>query len=311
MKRDKVLIVRAGALGDTLMLLPSINALKRDYEVIVLGRRPGIDYIESCAYKCMDIERGGWHRLFSREADIAGIPSPEVEHVIAFINDMENIVSENLRRLFPDSRIHVFSPFPDPGSKIHVAFFMAQAIQSAGIRLDYEGAFDTALKKPLLKSCKGIKKMVVLHPGSGSKTKNYPPDFWFRLSAHIKEETDNRKDTVFLLGPAEEDVFAVFNETAAEYGARIICCPDKQELLSILNSTYLYIGHDSGVTHLAAMLGIDIIAIFKDSPIDLWRPIGPSVRIIAPDMNPDSILKKVVREAVTLLSDAGDKMHRA
>ena len=306
MNKDRILIIRAGALGDTLMLLPSINALKTYYKVIVLGRPPGIGYLESCADKCMDIEKEGWHRLFSQEADITGIPSPEVDHVIAFINDRENIMSENLRRLFPYSTIDVFSPFPDPGSKFHVASFMARAIQAAGIRIDYDTAFDTALKKPLIKSCKGVKKMAVLHPGSGSKTKNYSPDFWFRLLTNIKEENDNRMDTGFLLGPAEEDVFTVFYERAEEYGARIICCPDKQELLSILDSTYLYIGHDSGVTHLAAMLGIHTIAIFKDSSIDLWRPIGPSVRIIEPDMNPDFVLKKVVRESADLMARIGN-----
>ena len=79
----KLLIIRAGALGDTLMLMPLINALK-GYRIDILGRKPGIDYLEPYVDQCIDIERGGWHRLFSQETDFAD-PLFNADHVIAFI----------------------------------------------------------------------------------------------------------------------------------------------------------------------------------------------------------------------------------
>ena len=41
-----------------------------------------------------------------------------------------------------------------------------------------------------------------------------------------------------------------------------------------------YLGNDSGITHLAAMLGIPTIALFGPSDPAIWRPVGPDVEVI-------------------------------
>ena len=294
MNRKKIFIIRAGALGDTLMLMPVISALRKDYEITVLGRHPGIDYLDLYADACIDMERGGWHRLFSREADIAGFSSCQFEHVFAFINDRENIVSENLYRLFPDSKIDILPPFPGPASKTHIAVYMMGGLRAAGLPVDPAESFDSAFSKPLMELDKGDKSLIVLHPGSGSKTKNYSHEFWFKLLQHIKDDADHGRDICLLLGPAEEEIIQVIGEKAKELRAEIFICPHKDELLSILRNTHLYIGHDSGVTHLAAMLGVKTIALFKDSSIDQWRPLGPFASIIESERDAGRLLSKVL-----------------
>ncbi|MFC1494166.1 glycosyltransferase family 9 protein [Thermodesulfobacteriota bacterium] len=301
-KTMSLLIIRAGALGDTLMLMPLIDALNKKHVITILGRQPGIGYLEPFVNLCIDIERGGWHRLFTGEMK-GGLKLPVADCVAAFIADPDNIVSENLRYLMPESRIDFFRPFPEPESKIHVALYMACALQSAGIPIDCRSAFDDALKKPVMQAHRIFGEKIVLHPGSGSKGKNYSPDFWYDLLSAIKMEGFSRaRDTCLLLGPAEEDIGTAFSKIAEEHNVEIFFCPEKEELLSILNSACIYIGHDNGITHLAAMLGVNTIALFKGSSIDQWRPLGPAVKVIRPDMSPDLILKKVVRECRRLLS---------
>jgi ADP-heptose:LPS heptosyltransferase len=41
-----------------------------------------------------------------------------------------------------------------------------------------------------------------------------------------------------------------------------------------------YLGNDSGITHLAAMLGIPTLVLFGPTDPVLWRPVGPCVRVI-------------------------------
>lgn len=300
----KLLIIRSGALGDTLMLMPLISALSGEHEITILGRKPGIDFLESCVEQCIDIERGRWHRLFSRVSDI-DIPCPQVDHVIAFINDKENIVVENLSHLFSVSKINIFPPFPAPESQTHVALYMAGALQSSGIAIDPRSAIDATLNKPVIQSSEGGGNKVVLHPGSGSEKKNYSPDFWFRLVEQIKKSNpDSSFDMCFLLGPAEEDIFSLVERKAAELGAEI-ACPYGQELISLLNKACLYIGHDSGVTHLAAMLGVNTVALFKNSSVEYWRPLGPFVKIVSEEGNEESILEVTVGEASAFLKNAG------
>ena len=55
---------------------------------------------------------------------------------------------------------------------------------------------------------------------------------------------------------------------------------DLVEISQLLKKVDLYIGFDSGVTHLAASLGIPTIAIFGPTDVERWRPKGPLVDVI-------------------------------
>lgn len=294
-----ILIIRAGALGDTLMLMPLINGLS-GHRIITAGRKPGIDYLGPYADQIIDIDRGGWHGLFSPGSNI-DINCPRVDHVTAFINDRDNIVSENLKGLFPFSKINIFPPFPGPGSKTHVALHMLQSLHSSGIPVDPSAAFNASINQPAMGSKRVKGKKIILHPGSGSKKKNYQPDFWFDLSARLKKEKpDPSADVCFLLGPAEEDLIPLVKEKAAELNTEVVV-PYKEELLSILNNTFIYIGHDSGVTHLAAMLGVNTLALFKNSSVDQWHPLGPCVTVIQHEKNENKLLEIVLSEVIRVL----------
>jgi ADP-heptose:LPS heptosyltransferase len=59
----------------------------------------------------------------------------------------------------------------------------------------------------------------------------------------------------------------------------------------------LYVGQDSGVTHLAAMIGAPTIALFRHSSVAQWRPLGPRVKVIeARESSPD-LVEKVLKAA--------------
>jgi len=77
-------------------------------------------------------------------------------------------------------------------------------------------------------------------------------------------------------------------------GFEIIFSPDKENLMSLLAHAPLYIGHDSGITHLAAMLGRPTIALFKDSSVVQWRPLGPMVRIFQKPDDESHLLDKIL-----------------
>jgi ADP-heptose:LPS heptosyltransferase len=82
---------------------------------------------------------------------------------------------------------------------------------------------------------------------------------------------------VILLGPAEEKLLPLFS---GQEDMDILFSPDLRTLSLLLGETVLYIGHDSGITHLAAMLGAPTIALFKNTSVAQWRPLGPRVKVI-------------------------------
>jgi heptosyltransferase III len=281
----KILFIRAGALGDTLMLMPSINSLRNGHEIIIAGRRPAIDYIQPYVDRCVDIESSGCHRLFM--TDTVGpldLSLPPPDHVVAFLNDTQGMVLTNLKTCFPNSAVSIFPVFPPEGDDRHIALYMAQAIRETGLPINASDVFGDSFQHPIMApedSLSGETGPVVIHPGSGSQKKNYPPLFWLQLIREMRKKVlgDSRR-IVMLFGPAEEGVVALFRNELREKDVELKVLPDKEELISILSKASVYIGHDSGVTHLAAMLGRPVIAIFKESSIERWRPLGTKVRII-------------------------------
>ncbi len=293
----KILLIRAGALGDTLMLMPCIDALKKEHQIAVAGRNPGIAFLAPYTNECFDMERGGWHKLFVSGDDI-DLPVTHADHVIAFVNDRDNLFAANLKKVFRHADINIFPPFPEEGSETHVALYMLRKIKSAGINIDCESQFQIACRKPLIQKLQAGGSRIMLHPGSGSEKKNYSADFWFELASAVKDRLPSKSSEIlFLLGPAEEQKFGLFKQKAEELDAGIIICPDNRSLLELLKESCLYIGHDSGVTHLAAMMGINTVVLFKNSSPACWHPLGPGVKVIKSGEDIKSIRAEILESA--------------
>jgi heptosyltransferase-3 len=98
----ELLVIRPGALGDTLMILPSLAALKDRAITHFAGREPGLGFISEAVFKTADLERGGWHRLFSDHPIVSPpLPVSKADMVLAFFKDPEGIIGKNLKRFFP------------------------------------------------------------------------------------------------------------------------------------------------------------------------------------------------------------------
>lgn len=302
----KVLLIRAGALGDTLMLLPAIRQLREKAGIILSGRYPGIDFLRPYVDQCVDFEGSGWHRLFIKGIGMHALDLPMVDHVAAFLNDREGNVMRSLADCLPNAKIDIFPAFPTEKEKVHIAMYMAQSLEGAGLPLEAGYAIDYSRSRPLMTGCHQPpmgKRKIVLHPGSGSIKKNYPPDIWIELvGVLLKICPDQRRPIVLLLGPSEECYRSFFQERLNGMNTELLFCPEKDQLLSVLGKALLYIGHDSGITHMAAMLGTPVIALFKDSSLDRWAPLGPAVRIMKNKKGGSDFIKDIAQEGIRIIS---------
>jgi heptosyltransferase-3 len=104
----------------------------------------------------------------------------------------------------------------------------------------------------------------VMHPFSGSPKKCWPLDRYQELAQRLPMPVR------WCAGPEEQLPDAV----------RI---DDLHELACWLATARLYIGNDSGITHLAAAVGTPVIALFGPTDPRIWAPRGPNVRVIAKD----------------------------
>ncbi|GLI52318.1 glycosyltransferase family 9 protein [Thermodesulfovibrio yellowstonii] len=111
--------------------------------------------------------------------------------------------------------------------------------------------------------------LCIVHPGSGSKKKNPDLIFFFELEKFLKELGF---DILYLLGPAETEFAEVFKNS--------VYIENPIEIAKLLSKANLYIGLDSGISHLSSYLGIPSIIIFGPTEPQVWHPIGEKFLII-------------------------------
>lgn len=306
MKR-KILIIRPSALGDTLMLLPALVQLRPLTDITLVGRAPGLDLLKPHVQSGLDYEGPGWHHLFlEKVGPETPLPIPPVEQAVVFITDPEGRVKGNLKAYLPSGSIHIFAPFPPEGEKIHVALYLARCLQSSGLPLEAEKAIECAGRRPLFgeRVHLDFNERIIFHPGSGGRKKNHPPEFWLELIKVIRKHPRFEKaNFLLLLGPAEEPSYTFFKENKEDGRTEILLSPDKEVLVSIIRESMLYIGHDSGITHLAAMHGTPTIALFKNSDVHQWKPIGTAVRVIEDKASRSEIIWKTMIYADDLMKE--------
>ncbi|MEK6786861.1 MAG: glycosyltransferase family 9 protein [Nitrospirota bacterium] len=118
--------------------------------------------------------------------------------------------------------------------------------------------------------------LVVVHPGSGSVHKRLEPR---RMASLIERLWQEGMYPLILEGPADLDAVG----QALHFVSRptlVLRDLALSQLAGVFAQVALYIGHDSGVTHLSALLGVPTIALFGPTDYHRWAPQGHHVTIL-------------------------------
>jgi ADP-heptose:LPS heptosyltransferase len=135
---------------------------------------------------------------------------------------------------------------------------------------------------------------LAIHPGSGSPSKNWPATRFVELVSR----TSGGRQWLLCVGPAEE---AITPRLASLPGAVIASGLPPRVLGAVLSRAGVFVGNDSGVSHLAAAWGAPVVALFGPTDPTVWAPVGTVVRTVrAADRALESI--DVERVAATALS---------
>jgi heptosyltransferase III len=291
----RIVIIRPSALGDTLLLAPALRELRHCDEITLIGRLPGVEFLKPFLSNFIDYEAGGWHTIFTERPHCEKIHNVASDKIISFLTDPNGIAQRGLEACFPNVPILTFLPFPKKEERMHTALYLASSLKNSGLSLNPKKAVEDAVKKPIfMEQNRSLDpKNMVIHPGSGSKTKNYPSDFWLELINGLGRKLI--KNLTILAGPAELSWQNDLINNLEARGITIAKPLNRKGLLSIFQKTYLYIGLDSGITHLAAMCGVHTIALFKSSSVNQWAPLGPRVTIFQNIKSPEIIHEAIKR----------------
>jgi len=72
--------------------------------------------------------------------------------------------------------------------------------------------------------------------------------------------------------------------------------PPLLKLAGLLSASDIYLGNDSGITHLAAACGTKVIALFLEGFVDVWRPYGLTAILSAKrleEISPQTVIEVI------------------
>jgi heptosyltransferase III len=298
-----VLCVRAGGLGDVLLLRRAVATLRAGgFRVWLMApERHGSALLEPA----------GVERVIDWEsADVAALLSDVQPEASTLASDLRTCAgaivysgSATLFRAIAQFIPNAVSHRPLPPDGTHAAsWYIEPALRFASRAAEPALCNATAEERrsadALLRKLALPAHFIAIHPGSGSPAKNWPLE---RFAALVRAASHGAA-WLLVEGPAEAGKMAALRQIP---GVRVATGLPARVLGAVLSSAGVYAGNDSGVSHLAACWGAPTVALFGPTSPASWAPIGPRVKILAaPGGDLSALAIDEVVEDVAQLRDA-------
>ena len=305
--KPRILVIRGGAIGDFVLTLPAIRMLRQTLphcHLEILGYRHIADIAlhggpekgTTYADAVRNIEYGPMAAFFARNGQLA----PDLcayfsgfQQVVSWLFDPDGIFAANLERAGVRNFLGGHEKITDHQ---HASVQLARGLERMAIFLDEsatrlfptEATTNTAtawLADHAAK--KDARPLVALHPGSGSPKKNWPAGNWQRLGDRI---ASGGARLLLIGGEADDSALDALARSLSVHAPLVARNLPLPTLAALLARCAAYFGHDTGISHIAAVTGVPSTLLFGPTDPAVWAPVGEHVRIIrAPAGNLDNL----------------------
>jgi ADP-heptose:LPS heptosyltransferase len=225
-----------------------------------------------------------YHSKLTAQAAALG-SLPPVDRIFAFCRASSGLLLENLAGLFgkPSHRIN---PFPDPTKGLAVSEYQCWQLEKLGIpAIPTPSAVIAPSRQDIVETRRFVqeqvktgKRLILVHPGSGGRNKIWSLAGWLDIIARLL--CHHTSQVALLQGPADKDIIGELRSRLENTPVTILKNWNLGKLASLMSQAALYLGNDSGITHLAAACGAPTIALFGPTDSRIWGPRGPQVSIV-------------------------------
>lgn len=276
MPTASLLIVHQGALGDLVCIFPVIRALRQHYRPIAFLGQSSLGRLASA----LGLTDAGFPVEAAWTASLfANAPGPEARRILAPFSHMvvfsrSKSLAAALQRI-NGAIICRVPPRPPADQRVHVSEHVLRHLLECGLLPETDAGILAPSSEAAPRPKDAESTVTLLHPGAGSLRKRWPLIGFLEVAGRLESQGEAPQ---FVIGPAEEDLVPRLEKQAPKLHRP----GDLLELLALLRSAGGYIGNDSGVSHLAAWVGLASVVIFGPSDPVRWRPLGRSVHIVQP-----------------------------
>lgn len=279
MERQRILVMSAGSLGDTVITLPALQALQARGDVTVAGTRHAL----ALGPDLLGVSgMTGFEMVYERILTGARLGEPEpYSEIFLFLKEPEPTFEERLA----SHRARVFRPrraFADHARARHPAgSFWDTFLEENGIPVP-----DPVPRLPIGDELRrqgasllddwGLSRPVLIHPGSGGAPKLAPLSFFRRTAERL---AGSGRDILVVWGEAEVSRLTEIRNVFADMD-RVRVLPQSIHLrlwTGVAANASGFIGNDSGMAHLGAACGLPVVAVFGPTDPAVWAPPGAKV----------------------------------
>ena len=287
-RMNRILVIRGGAIGDFILTLPTLKALREGFpyaHLEILGYKHIGVLAENRFYAqaVRSIEYGALASFFAKNSKL---PAELANHfasfdlILSYLYDPDGIFENNLRRCGVENLIHGPAKVDD---REHAARQLARPLQELGLRAsDFAPRIyhSTESRKFAEDFLRGMPRPIfAMHPGSGSETKNWPIENWIEFGNDMLGSDEFCGSLVIVSGEADEErsreLQTIWRNDRVQF-ARNLPLP----VLAAVLEDSIFVGHDSGISHLAAAAGAKCILLFGPTDPDIWAPMNENVEVI-------------------------------
>jgi len=288
----KIVAIHQGALGDFLLALPILEGLHRSYPAIRIELWAKAEHVALLAEKPYIVHKHPpddselapfFHDELWKEARTPRFLEKSVA-ILIFGQAGSRVLARRLSERLP-CPVQWIQSFPSSSSHQHVHHFLLEQCRKLGWPIQEclpelpPSPREVSLAREMLMLNNQMPpcKPIVVHPGSGGLRKIWPLKNWWALLRFLCGHY--RYPVTMTLGPADERL-RNFARAAEQLGVVLLEGLSLSRLAAFLSECRLFIGSDSGVSHLAALVGIPTVVMFGPTDPGIWGPRGPNARIL-------------------------------
>ena len=299
--RGKILVIRGGAIGDFILTLPAMAALRRQFpeahlEVLGYPHIAQLALAGGVVDRVQSIEARALAGFFARRGELAEDLVDyfsEFDLIVSYLYDPDGIFQTNVARC--TGAQFITGPHrADERTKLHATKAYLKPLERLAI-------FDAdPIPRLSFERHAGAARELALHPGSGSEHKNWPEASWAELLQRLIISTQFR----LLLVGGEAEGERLWRLAAGLPPARLRMAQNLPlaELARSLAGCVAFVGHDSGISHLAAAVGLPGLVLWGDTAEEIWRP--PSAKVVVV-RHPGGVAQIPVAEVAEQLCEIG------
>ena len=287
-----ILIIRPGALGDLVVTLPTFEAIRKYFKnarIDIMGYSSFLEIVKGRFYAdtISRFDQADIASLFTKNSNVPASLINKLSNmdlIIAFVSDKDQVMVNNLRAASGKHVIH-YEPFPSEGKDIHVIDHFLKCLDL--LVIDHSNKIpkiflrdeDVLLGEKFLNDrvVDPKKMLVAMHPGSGSRQKCWAVDRYVELILWLRKEMDAQ--ILLISGQADTGIVEELRKKIRDNIILVDQFP-LPFLAAIIKRSNLFVGNDSGITHMAAAIGTPTITIFGPTDPRIWGPRGERVKIL-------------------------------